>query len=83
MHAWTDGHHKFICWRLITHAGIDGFSRLIVFYALFRQQSVINSIQQFLEATRKYGLPSRVKTDQHRGTAMVALSQGALYMIKG
>ncbi|XP_064391074.1 uncharacterized protein LOC135338911 [Halichondria panicea] len=26
-----DGHHKLIRWRLVTHGGIDGYSRLIVY----------------------------------------------------
>ena len=26
-----DGHHKLIKWRLVTHGGIDGYSRLITF----------------------------------------------------
>lgn len=25
-----DGHHKLITWKMVTHGGIDGFSRLIV-----------------------------------------------------
>ncbi len=25
-----DGHHKLVRWRLVTHAGIDGYSRMIV-----------------------------------------------------
>jgi len=29
----ADGHHKLIRWKLVVHAGIDGFSRLIVFIA--------------------------------------------------
>ena len=27
----TDGHHKSIRWKTVTHAGIDGFSRMIVY----------------------------------------------------
>lgn len=26
-----DGHHKLIRWRFVTHGGIDGFSRTIVY----------------------------------------------------
>ena len=29
-----DGYHKLIRWRIIVHGGIDGFSRLPVFYEL-------------------------------------------------
>ena len=27
----TDGHHKLIRWRLVTHCAIDGFSQLVLF----------------------------------------------------
>ena len=27
----VDGHHKLIRWKIVTHAGIDGYSRMIVF----------------------------------------------------
>ena len=28
---YVDGHHKLIRWSLVVHAGIDGYSRMIVF----------------------------------------------------
>ena len=30
----VDGHHKLIRWRFITHGGIDGFSRLVVYLSV-------------------------------------------------
>ena len=26
-----DGHHRLIRWRFVTHGGIDGYSRMVVF----------------------------------------------------
>ena len=72
IYTWTDGHHKLICWRLVTHAGIDGFSRLIVFMHCSNNNWSLTVYEHFLEATRKYGLPSRVRTDQGRENMMVA-----------
>ena len=70
--AWTDVHHKLIHWRLVTHAGINQFSRLIVFMHYSDNNRLLTVYKHFLEATRKYGLPSRVRTDQGRENIMVA-----------
>ncbi|XP_019862741.1 PREDICTED: uncharacterized protein LOC109591450, partial [Amphimedon queenslandica] len=59
-----DSHHKLIRWRLVTHGGIDGFSRLIVFLRCASNIKSITVYQSFLEAVNKYHLPSRVRTDQ-------------------
>ena len=37
-----DGHHKLIRWRSITHGGIDGFSRTIVYL-----RSSVDKLQSF------------------------------------
>jgi len=67
-----DGHHKLIRWRLVTHAGIDGFSRLVVFMHCSDNNRASTVYEHFLTATTKYGLPSRVRTDQGRENIMVA-----------
>ena len=72
MHGWTGGHHKLISWRLVTHAGIDGFSHLIVFMHCSDNNRSLTVYQHFLKANRKYGLLSRVRTDQGRENIMVA-----------
>ena len=68
----TDGHHKLIRWRFVTHAGIDGYSRLIVFMHCSDNNRSTTVHKQFLEATRLYGLPSRVRTDQGKENMKIA-----------
>lgn len=58
-----DGHHALIRWRLVTHGGIDGFSRLIVFLRCSDNNRAETVSQIFLEAAHTYGLPSRVRAD--------------------
>ena len=62
----TDGHHKLVRWNLITHAGIDGYSRMIVFLHCSNNNKASTVYDHFLNAARQYGLPSRVRTDQGR-----------------
>ena len=56
----------------MTHAGIDGFSRLIVFMHCSDNNRASTVYEHFLEATTMHGLPSRVRTDQGRENMMVA-----------
>ena len=56
----------------MTHAGIDGFSCLIVFMHCSDNNRSSTVYECFLEATRKYGVPFRVRTDQGRENVMVA-----------
>ena len=68
----TDGHHKLVRWNLITHAGIDGYSRMIVFLHCSNNNKASTVYDHFLNAARQYGLPSRVRTDQGRENVLVA-----------
>lgn len=58
-----DGYHKLIRWRFVVHAGIDGFSRLIVFMKVSTNNKAETVLDLFKEATASYGLPSRVRCD--------------------
>ena len=60
----SDGHHKFIRWRLVTHCGIDGFSRLVVYLGCSSNNSASTVYDLFLKAVGHYGLPSRIRYDQ-------------------
>lgn len=58
-----DSHHKLIKWRFITHAGIDGFTRVITNITCTNNNKSEAILQQFLIGTNDFGLPMRVRTD--------------------
>ena len=66
-----DGHHKLIRWRLVTHAGIDGYSRMIVFIHCSNNNKATTVYYHFLQAAREFGLPSRVRSDQGKENTLV------------
>lgn len=65
----VDGHHKLIRWNFVTHAGIDGYSRMMRCSTNNRASTVYDL---FLDAVRQYGLPSRVRSDQSCENIIVA-----------
>ena len=67
-----DSHHKLIRWRLITHGGIDGYSRLIVFLKCSSNNRSSTMYELFLTAVQKHQLPSRVRSDQGGENMLVA-----------
>ena len=58
-----DGHHKLIRWRIVTHAGIDGYSRSIVFIKCANNNRATTMFSAFQSAVRDYGLPEKIRTD--------------------
>lgn len=60
----TDGHHKLCRWRFITHCGIDGYSRMVVYLGCSTNNRSSTVFSLFIGAVRHYGLPSRVCSDQ-------------------
>lgn len=70
----VDGHHKLIRWKIVTHAAIDGYSRMIVFMKCSNNNKATTCTvyNHFLEAILNYGLPSRVRSDQGRENCLVA-----------
>ncbi|XP_078021613.1 uncharacterized protein LOC144461816 [Epinephelus lanceolatus] len=72
-----DGNHKLIriqiiafClifkWRMVIHGGICGFSRLVVFLQASDNNRSSTVFDQFVQATARYGVPSRIRCD-YRG----------------
>lgn len=57
---------------MVTHAGIDGFSRLIVFMKCSSNNKAATVYKCFLNAAQLYGLPSRVRSDQGKENCLVA-----------
>lgn len=58
-----DGHHKLIKWRLVTHGGIDGYSRTIVFLHCSTNNQASTMFGSFCDAVGDYGLPDQVRSD--------------------
>jgi len=56
----------------VTHAGIDGYSRMVVFLKCATNNHAGTVYDAFLEAAHQYGLPSRVCCDQGRENSHVA-----------
>lgn len=59
----VDGNHKLIRFKLVIHAAIDGFSRLITFINCADNNRAETVLDQFINATSEYGVPSRIRTD--------------------
>ena len=73
MYVYVDGHHKLIRWRLVTHGGIDGYSRMIVYLKCSNNNSGSTVLENFQKAVHHFGLPSRVRCDQGTENHEVAL----------
>ena len=56
-----DGKHKLIKYHLV--GGVDGFSRLVTYLACSNNNRADTVLSEFLQATEKYGTPSRVRSD--------------------
>ena len=57
-------------WKLVIHAGVDGFSRMIVFVKCSDNNRASTMLESFLEGASSYGLPSRVRTDHTEAYAI-------------
>lgn len=58
-----DGHHKLIHWRLVVHACIDGYSRLIIYLHCANNNLASTVLDLFKGGVRRHGLPSRTRSD--------------------
>ena len=85
-----DGHHKLIRWNMMTHGGIDGYSRMITYLKCSNNNRSSTVYNYFLQAVRLHGLPSRLRCDQgcenclvaqhmleHRGTGQGSVISGS------
>ncbi|XP_034072352.1 uncharacterized protein LOC117546278 isoform X1 [Gymnodraco acuticeps] len=73
-----DGHMRLIRWGLVTHAGIDGNSRLVTFINCGTDNTALTVLTHFVRATCRYGLPSRVRSDHGGENTLVALLMNLL-----
>ena len=76
-----DSHHKLIRWRFITHAAIDGFSRLVVYIIIIRNSVIqkqcyrlLRTVFQDLASPVMYVLITGEKTRgrKHQGVGVHA-----------
>ena len=58
-----DGNHKLIKWRLIVHAGVDGFSRTITYIKCSTNNQAVTALSAFNEGVAVFGVPDKVRTD--------------------
>ena len=58
-----DGNHKLICWRIIIHGGIDGYSGVIVFLRPSTNNFAATVLSCFENGVSEYGLPNRICSD--------------------
>ena len=58
-----DGHHKLIHWRLVVHACIHGYSRLIVYLHFANNNFASTVLHLFKGGVRRCRLPSRTRSD--------------------
>ena len=51
-------------WGFVTHGGIDGYSRKIMYLKCSTNNKAATVLESFLETVGKFGLPSRIRGDQ-------------------
>ena len=73
----VDSNHKLIRWRLVLHAGVDGFSRTIVYIVCANDNKATTALEGFLggglqdlEFLNVYGLTTEVKMWMCGGTCL-------------
>ncbi|KAK7043060.1 hypothetical protein VNI00_008798 [Paramarasmius palmivorus] len=67
-----DGQHGLIRWRIVIHAFIDGYSRLVTGIKASNNNRADTVLLLFLAAVAVYGIPSRVRGDHGVENLLVA-----------
>ncbi len=58
-----DENNKLIHWRLVVHAGVDGFSRCVVYIKCANNNRAATVLESFMEGLSVFGTPDRVRSD--------------------
>lgn len=69
----------FSRWGFVTHGCIDGYSRLITYLNCSTNNTALNVLTQFVQATCQYGVPSRVRSDRGGENTTVAILMNLLH----
>ncbi|KAG8918181.1 hypothetical protein FRC02_002558 [Tulasnella sp. 418] len=67
-----DGQHGLICWGIVIHGFIDGYSRLITGLKASNNNHASTVLDLFLKASSQYGVPSRLRGDHGVENVQVA-----------
>jgi len=67
-----DGHHMLVRWRIVTHGGVDGYSRIVVYLKVACNNRAETALGAFMEGVEEYGLPSRIRTDKGGENVLIA-----------
>ena len=60
----ADGYHKLVRWKIVIHAAIDGYSRVVTYLEASTNNTADTALKGFRKGVLEYGLPSRVRTDK-------------------
>ena len=60
-------------WRLVTHGGIDGFSRYVVYFLCSPNNCSATVLELFWDAIQECGLPDCVRSDRGGENVKVSL----------
>lgn len=63
----------FFRWGFVTHGGVDGFSRMIVYLKCTTKNSAEEVLNSFTSACVEYSMPSRVRSDHGSENLLVGL----------
>ena len=71
--TWTECLWQLIHWRIVVHACIDGYTRLIIYLHCANNNLASTVLDLFKGGMRRHGLPSRTRSDHGLENVEVAI----------